>query len=700
MSTQNTLFSPLFLLAALGVLSAAGTAAAAEADTSQWKCEKCPYAKGTTGAVDVGAGYVSDDSTTFGNYTGLDQQGPYLDLGGKIAYRGEGGYYADLSAADLGLDIRSIDAQIGREGQYSLRLGYAEIPRYFAEGARTPFLGIGGNDLTLPVGFPAADTASMPLATTLQPVELGYKAKRFDIGGKWVGQENWAYNVSFRRDVKDGTKPTSGSFFSTASQLAAPVDLTTDQFEVGASYGTKQLQATVAYQLSQFKNGNDSLTWANPFLPVVPGASRGELAQAPENQFQQIVGSLGYQITPTIRASADIAYGQGRQNADYLASTLNASLAPRVPGLPAQNLDGQVTTFNFNAKVTAAPAEGLRLNAIYARDIRDNETAVQAYPQVATDMFLDPVLSSNTPFSITQDRLRFNADYRASDTWKLNGGVDWDNRQRNYSEVVTTREATLWGRATVQALDELALAFNVAYGDRNNSTYGTAYWFGAPQNPLMRKVNLAARDRRTVGARADWTVSESVTLGLGADWSNDDYNKTVIGLNEAETTSVVADIAVALSEQTRFHAFAQGEKVDSRQTGSQTFAGPDWTGKVDDRFSVLGFGIKHAAIPDKLDIGADLSFSRSRSETSVQTGVGEPPYPMAETSLDIVKLYASYKLNDKLWLNGSYWYESYDASDWRLDGVPPAAAYNLLAFGNQAPQYRVNVFRVSVRYQF
>lgn len=692
-------YSPLFLLAALGVLSATG-AAGAEVDTSQWKCEKCPYAKGTTGRVDVGAGYVSDDSTTFGNYTGLDQQGPYLDLGGTVSYRGEGGYYADLSAADLGLDIRSIDAQVGRGGLYSLRLGYAEIPRYFAEGARTPFLGIGGNELTLPAGFPAAQTSAMPLEATLQPVELGYKAKRFDIGGKWVGQENWTYSASLRRDVKDGTKPTSGSFFSSASQLPAPVDLTTDQFEVGASYATKQLQATVAYQLSQFKNGNDALTWANPFNPVVPGASRGQLAQAPDNQFQQLVGSLGYQITPTIRASADVAYGQGRQNADYLASTLNATLAPTVPGLPVQNLDGQVTTFNFNAKITAAPVEGLRLNAIYARDIRDNETAVQAYAQVTTDMFLEPLLRSNTPFTITQDRLKLNADYRASDAWKLNGGIDWDNRQRNYSEVVTTRETTIWGRATWQALDELALAFNAAYGDRNNSTYGTAYWFGAPQNPLLQKYNLAARERRTVGARADWTVSETVTLGLGADWSNDDYNKTVIGLNEAETTSVVADIAVALSEETRFHAFAQGEKVDSRQTGSQAFAGPDWTGKVDDRFNVLGFGIKHAAIPDKLDIGADLSFARSHSDTSVQTAIGEPPYPRAETSLDIVKLYATYKISEQMSLTGSYWYESYDASDWRLDGVQPATVYNVLGFGNQAPRYSQNVVRVSVRYQF
>jgi len=694
--------SPLFLLAALGALSAAGTAAAQTADTSQWKCESCPYPKGATGSVNAGAGYVSDDSPTFGNYTGLNQKGAYLDLGGKVAYRGENGYFADLTASDLGLDIRSLNAQTGHEGLYSIGLGYAEIPRYFAEGARTPFLGNGGSALTLPtgVGFPAGDTNSMPLATTLQPIELGYKNRRFDLGGTWIGQENFTYRVNLRRDVRDGTKPTAGSFYSTASQLAAPVDYTTDQLEVAVSYATPRLQATLAYQLSQFSNGSNSLTWSNPFLPVVPGATQGQLAQAPNNQFSQIVGSIGYQVMPTVRASADFAAGRMTQNADYLASTLNAVLAPSVPALPSPSLDGQTDTYNGNVKVTYVPMDNLRVNAIYAWDVRDNKTAVQTYQTVVTDMYLDPTLRSNTPFDLTQNRFKLNADYRGPGTWKINGGLDWDQRERSYQEVVTTRETTLWGRASVQALENMAVAFNLGFGDRDNSTYGTSYWFGSPQNPLMRKFNLAARKRGTGGARADWAVSETVSLGLGVDFAKDDYNQTQIGLLDTETLNLAADISVAVSEQTKVHAFAQGEKMKSNQAGSQAYASPDWTGRYDDKFNVLGLGVKHAAIPNKLDIGADLSFSRARSDISVQTGAGEPPFPTVKSSRDVVKIYANYKINEKMWVNGSYWYESYDSQDWHLDGVQPDTVGNLLAFGAQSPHYRVNVLRLALRYNF
>ncbi len=121
------IYSPLFLLGALGALSAAGTAAA-QVDTSAWKCSACPYPKGSSGTVEAGLGVVSDDSAKFGDYTGLDREGAHLVLGGTLRYRGDGGYFADLAASDLGLDSRRLAARTGREGLYTLRLGYSRNP--------------------------------------------------------------------------------------------------------------------------------------------------------------------------------------------------------------------------------------------------------------------------------------------------------------------------------------------------------------------------------------------------------------------------------------------------------------------------------------------------------------------------------------------------------------------------------------------
>jgi MtrB/PioB family decaheme-associated outer membrane protein len=694
------IFSSLHRLAALG-LAGAATAVSAQVDTSQWQCSSCPYPKGTTGSVDAGIGTVTESSQKFGDYTGLDKKGPFAILGGSVSRRGDDGYWADLSASDLGLDSRRLDGQAGREGAYSLNFGYAEIPRHLTEGASTPFLGSGGNVLTLPAGFPAADTASMPLGSTLQPIDIGFKYKRFDLGGTLIGGEGWSANLSLRHDERDGTRPASGSFFSTASQFVAPVNEKTDGAELKATYSSHRLQATVSYQFSSFRNDNSGVTWSNPFFPVVPGATTGQLALAPNNQFQQLRGTAGYDITPTMRLTGELAYGSMTQNEAFLAPTLNSILAPTVPSLPAQSLDGRIDTFDAAVKLTATPMQGLRVTGSYDRDSHDNKTPVRSYPTVTTDMIVGAA-RNNTPFSFTLDRFKLIGDYAGGlpGNARLTGGAQYDMRERTYQEVVTTREMTLWGKVAAQPTEKLSTWLKLEHSWRDNSVYGTSVWFGYAENPLLRKFYLADRLRNSVEGRLDYAINEKVSLGLSADYADDDYNHSTVGLVSARSANVVVEMSAAFTERTQGHAYFQAQFVRSQQNGSEAFAGPDWNGNMDDTFDVLGVGVKHAAIPNKLDIGADLTVSRSRSDVAVDNVLAAAPFPTAKTSLESFKLYGTYTLKDNLSVTGSYQYEHYDTQDWRYDNIGPATVPGLLALGVQPPHYSVNVLRVALRYRF
>jgi MtrB/PioB family decaheme-associated outer membrane protein len=692
--------SPLFLLGALGVLS--GASAIAAVDTSQWKCETCPFEKDKTSSVtvDVGVGAVSDDSAKFGDFTGLKDKGAFAVLGGSGRMRGEGGFYGSASASDLGLDSRSLAAEIGQEGLYRLRLGYSEIPRSFGDGAVTPFLGVGGSGLTLPAGYSSAGkltAADILAAAPAQPIDLESKRSRLDAGLSWLFGPQWSTRVSVRHDVRDGVQRIAGSFFTNASQLAAPVDHVTDQLEVAASYYSRSLQASLAYQASLFRNGQDSLVWANPFSPQVPGSDRGQLALAPDNQFHQIVASGGYEISPTVRASADIAFGRMTQDAAFVAATLNPNLAVTSP---ASSLQGKANTFNASLRLTAAVTERLRVNASVARDERDNQTASLSYPAVTTDMFLGATPRLNQPFSFTQDRFRLSADYRGGPAGlKTSIGIDQDNRERTLQEVATTRETTVWGRASARLRENLSASVKLAHAQRDNSGYGVASWISPPENPLLRKFYLAERKRDTFGARADVNVAEGVDVGLSMDLAYDDYNDTTLGLLYGRSASAGADVSAAISDQTQVHAFVQAERVRSRQWGSQNFAQPDWAALSKDVVEVVGVGVKHLAMKGKLELGADVTFSRSRSDVTVDLGSSNP-FPTAKTSLDSVRLNATYKLQENLSLLGSYWYEWYEARDWHYDGVTASAVPNLLAFGDPPPRYRVNVLRLAIRYRF
>jgi len=146
--------------------------------------------------------------------------------------------------------------------------------------------------------------------------------------------------------------------------------------------------------------------------------------------------------------------------------------------------------------------------------------------------------------------------------------------------------------------------------------------------------------------------------------------------------------------------FASRQEIKSKQSGSQTFSTPDWSGENKDTIDTIGIGVKHAAIKDKLDVGADYTVARARSDIGVNTGVSNSAFPQLTTSLDSLKLYANYRLKDNVSLLGGYWYERYDTRNWMLEGVTPGTIPNVLTFGEQPPRYHVNVVRLAVRYKF
>lgn len=700
MKTSNQ----LFLLGMLSTLSAAAVAAdsaagtgATAVDTSKWECKSCPIEKGTSGTVDVGLGNVSDNSTKFGDYTGLDEKGGFFIGDGSVRFRGENGAYWNVNAANLGLRSRSLDAEGGTQGKYKLLLKYDEI-QHFTSKILTPFNGTGGSTLGLPAGFPAATTGAMPLAGTVQQVDLVTDRKRLGVGGSWLAARDWAYAVNFRHEKREGTKRTAGAFFFNSAELVEPVDHVTDQVDVSAAYTGARLQAKFAYYGSRFRNGNESLTWQNPFaLPAFPGAVAGQLALAPDNQFHQLLASAGYDFSTRTRFTADIAVGRMTQNEGFLAPTLNATLV--APVVPASSLNGRAATLDANLKLTSAVTDRLRLNASYTRNDRENQTPQSTYTPVSTDLFLGAP-RTNLPYSFTQDKAKFSGDYRFSPLTKASAGIDHDIHERTFQEANRTSENTFWGRITSRALEKVDVTFKLARAERRHSGYQTVPDIVPPENPLLRKYNMANRSRDTAGLRADIAAAENVNLGVGFDASTDTYRDSTIGLISGRDYSLNGDISVIVTPQTSVHLFANHQEIEAKQAGSQTFSDPDWSGETKDRIDFVGIGLKHAAIKDKLDLGVDYVISRARSRIEVITGVADPAFPNITTKLDSVKLYASYRLKDNVSLRADFWHERFDSANWMLDGVTPNTIPNVLTFGEVAPKYRLNVIRLSVRYKF
>ncbi len=694
----------LVLIVLATQLSIAGAQDVAETDalgvdTSKWKCKFCEFEQGWYSDITLGLGYVADDSFKFGEYNGLEEDGAYLIAAGNARYRSEDATYLDLSLSDFGLDSRSLSIEGGRQGSYDIYLRYDEIPHFVSDSVSTPYLGNGGGNLTLPPGWVSAGaTAGMTaLGPSLRVVDLETERKRLGTGITITTGSPWSYRVDLLRDDKKGNKRGGGSFLFSTAQLVEPVDYVTDEIEVAVSYTDKEWQATLAYYVSTFSNDNESLLWENAYTPIFAGTDEGQLALPPDNEFHQLALSAAYRIDKRNHISAHFATGRMEQDEKLLAATVNPTLL--VPPPPGESADAKVDTTNARLKFVSRLTDRLRLSALYSYDDRDNRTPQLMYDWVITDTVL-ATQRANLPYSYTRKALKIKADYDYARGTRFGLGYDIDDRERRFQEVDETSENTLWSTIRVRAIDSLFLEFKLAVSERDTSNYEVVSAIDPAQNPLMRKYNMADRDRQSIAFYASFIPHPDYSVGISIENAKDDYDDSNLGLTKSRDNSVNIDVTTMLSEETSINAFIGQQNINSSQNGSQAFASPDWFASNDDTFDLFGFGVTHVLIADRLDIGADYSMARSTGEIEMDGGGPAVPFPDLRTELETIRLYLKYRLDENLSLQTAYWHETYDSDDWALDGVGPDTVSNLVGFGEDSPSYSNDVVKLSMSYVF
>jgi len=668
-------------------------------DTSNYKCEECPFEEGYSGEIELGVGNVSDDSFKFGEYNGLNEQGAFAVANAKLRYRNPDAHYLDLSVRELGLDSRSVSIEGGRQGSYSLFLNYDEITRYVSDSVQTPYLGNGTGNLTLPAGWvPANSTAGMTqLNASLQNVDVDTKRKRLGAGASFIPASDWKYDIKVRHETREGNRRAAGAFFFTAAELIEPIDYVTNEVDVSASYIGKKWQATLAYYGSFFSNDITSLTWENAFDPpagATLAADTGQRALPPDNKFHQVLLSAGYQYSQRTRISGDIAVGRMEQNEQFLPASFNASLT----GLPRTSADAQVDTLVGDLRFISALSDDFRINASYSYSDHDNTTPQAAYDWVTTDAYTNATTRTNQPYSFTRQRAKLGGDYRVSRTTKTSAGVDYERYERTLQEVDDTNETTVWGKLTVRAKDFTDMTFKLARAERNASGYHAVAETDPPQNPLLRKYNMADRTRTSAGVNANSMLSETASLGISLEFANDDYTKSTLGLTSATEGNINVDSSVLLSKHSSMHMFVGRQRIESSQAGGQSTVVAQWNASNVDTVDTAGIGIKRRLMSDKLDVGVDYIVSRSVGKVSIDTGGTE--FPELKVTMDNIKLYADYQLKENMTVHGAFWYERYNSYDWALDGVDPATINNVLSFGEDSPDYKIGVVTVTLRYKF
>ena len=675
-------------------------AALAQVDTSEWKCEYCPFDDGYRAEVDAGVGYVSDDAARFGNGTGQDAKEAYVDLGGAGRYL-KNGTEVSWYAERLGEDSRVLNITGGRPGKFELGLDYRELPYRLFDSTSTIFTSSSPGVLSLPATWVAAGTTDgfTALDASLAPVDIEKDRQVIEFGARYLPTRKVKLYADYSRQQRDGVNVMAGSRFTQSAFLPRPVDDYTDQINAGARFSVGALNLGLAYFGSFYRNDVDSLTWDNPFT-TAPGAEQGRLASEPDNDFQQLSLTGVYRAaTLNTVVAFSTAIGRGEQDTVFLPYTINSALP--TTALPSPSLDGQVDTSNYALTITSRPHKRANIKLAYRYDERDNQTPVSMWSRVITDTFPNGGAEANVPYSFERARLNLSGSLKLLDTVKVSAGYDRTELDRNFQEVASQTEDNGWGKVRWRPTSYLEASFRGGAATREIDEYDTAVAVSLGQNPLMRKYNLAHRYREFGEIALSASMLERpVSIGINFLFADDSYSKSELGITDSEENRVSVDFNWAVSDKTSLYINAGSESIDATQLGSETLAGPVWQASHDDQFNHYGGGFRIAELSEKIDL--TLDYTHSDGETAILfsgQGVSTTPLPDLESTMDSLNLAMNYEVSERMDLNFGLRYERFETADWALDGVQPDTIPVVLTMGADAYDYDVWVVGIGVRYR-
>lgn len=484
-----------------------------------------------TNQVDIGAGYVSQDSFKFGQYNGLFNKGFYgllnIDVRSPDAPGSDSALRWRVVGSDLGLDTRKLAVEVGEQGRFRVTAGFDELRSNRSDTYRTPYIGAGSNNLTLPstwlvpvvpqVNATSGNFRGLDPTTGLAPslvggvatpptaaqqaivnkiiaadvpafhnVDIETTRKKYDGAFSYQIDSQWEFKVSARREDRTGTKLMN--MLSLASGTAAVtlpdlIDQSTDQYNVSLNYTGEKAFLQAAYYGSIFRNHVDSMSWQNPFLPTTVV----NMSSAPSNEFHQFNLTGGYHFSPTTKLVMFASYARNTQNQAFVSDPGNSPL-----GFPVSSLNGLVETKAFNAKLTAKPATGLNLTAAYKYDDRDNRTPVHTYefydagePKSGASPFNSALglaagtlgsninIYANRPYSKRLNQFNLDADYAVAKGQALKFGYDYQKIDRscpgswiNCADAPETRESTARAEWRMNAIEDVSGKLLYAYSQR------------------------------------------------------------------------------------------------------------------------------------------------------------------------------------------------------------------------------------------
>ena len=706
----------------------------------------------------------AQDRAKFEEYRDLPESafGPYLRLRGDSK---DDFYTVEIFGENIGQDDQKFQLSSYGVGRFNFLFLWDQIPHIFCTNCRTLYVENPQATFSLPTPRPSPLSVwnSAPLID-----EVGFRTDVAAVAVGFTPTPAWDIGLGGSAMFKHGDRP-SGLLFGTpgnnAAEVAAPVEETTYGAHFNLGFAGKGYQLQFGYDFSLYNNEIDALRVDNPCfgltaaLPagcgtsgtVPPAPATGQGALTPDNIAHTFTLAGGVNLPLNTRLTGSFSYSLRFQDQAFLPFTINPTLAANPAIVTAQanlpgSLDGQVNILRFNLTATSRLTEDLTATGrfrVYDYDDNSSEIPFTAYVEddrqvvSGADLPIRAELARRYPY--TKYDAGGDLRYQLFQPLTLKVAFDWEQWIREADQVVvpathvevggdsvvhvprevhTTNQYTPKVMLDYTPLDWLLFRFGYAFSTREGTDYLQA---SEEQLALVRKYDMADRDRNRWDFLADIMAMDNLTFTVTFSYTMDDYGSSQFGLQDANNWAAGGDVTWKPLEWLSLFAGYVHEEWDTqsrhkRRSGTElnnpTF---DWVSQTDDRYDTVRAGFNVVIIPQRLEGGANYNFSIGRTTMNAfnpQTPVGAGAaaavaanFPEIETTLNQVNAFLRYWITKNFSAKVMYSWEQWQQSDFRFDGLLPFNFPNpntgdTIFLGMDPQNYTAHWFTLSLGYHF
>lgn len=720
-----------------------------------------------TQVIDLSLLHTDEANSKFGEYNDLQASGSKVtgafNLSGDTPWSTDRGHW-QMEAKNLGLGSYDFSYTLNEPNRYKVKLTFDGSQQYTRTDTRTPFIDNSNNTLGLPANWMAAPTTtgltalnSGTFSSTLPTFDEEVHRDSIDLELKLVLGKHWQFDGSYQSHQRQGTQLIGAAIFFDASTAFAAImpteiDEETLVYRTSLTYSTNRLINTVTYLHSSFDEKNDQLQWVNPFAfsdnPTVSYPSgKASVSLAPDNDRQslRITGSHQPVSINGLSIAWDTDWTETEQAGNLLPYSVNPALRITEP-VPINDIEVQLDSFTgkvrFSYRVPGKWFKRLNLRSSYSIDDRDYDKDRTAFNYIRGD-------GANQPQSVLgiyanahdyrKERSLVAADYRMS-WWRSKATLAFERTdvERKNAAVTATDTDTVRGVLRIMPMDHFGVRIESAISDRSSSTYQWDQSFLANRtpafiaqtpldqrfnnHPLLSQFHLANAETDDLKVRLSYTGFERWSFALDLQQQETDYDKTILGLVDADSSYYGIDVQYLASAQFTGYAMASWASYDANTAGrsfgggiekpaDRTEAplpqgsdpGRDWMTRIQDKLFTFSAGLTWQNLA-RLSAEANYTFVRTESEFQADTGgasdLDARGLPDVDTELVSINLSITYQFNENTGLTAIYQYFDFEESDWATQGVTFDSVSNLLGAGQSSLDGEVNLIGISIQHRF